>query len=321
MDSIIAYIDKFDGNGNFTLWKSHVYLVLHAKGVAHAVENDLRYDDGNGNFVFDIDDSKADGTASIIIRSCLAPEYTNYNMNLKAFELWAELDMLFSLAKTSKIVAQLSKLLACKMQPGDKNRRTFAATFKSIVQAMDSSDLSYDQLVTLIYLSSLNDEFRPVATHFGTIKPTLFTLQKVAIMVCEHTDTLMTSVDQDSSVFAGASQNNVVCQYCLKSGYTADKCFAIANLKNKPKADSSSSSSSSSSSNSSGGSKKPHVKSEKNTFSVKVGGISVLAAHAASSLLDRLDAWLLGSGANASSCNLRDLFTELQGYSGKIMTM
>ncbi|KAJ2493065.1 hypothetical protein IWW37_000892 [Coemansia sp. RSA 2050] len=221
MDPIIAYIDKFDGNGNFILCKNHVYLVLHAKGVAHAVENDLRYDDGNGNFVFDIDDSKANGTASIIIRSCLAPEYTNYDMNLKAFELWAELDMLFSSAKTSKIVAQLSKLLACKMQPGDKNGRTFTATFKSIVQAMDSSDLSYDQLVTLIYLSSLNDEFRPVATHFGTIKPTLFTLQKVATMVCEHTDTLMASVDQDSSVFADASQNNVVCQYCSKPGHTA----------------------------------------------------------------------------------------------------
>ncbi|KAJ2734468.1 hypothetical protein IW152_002246 [Coemansia sp. BCRC 34962] len=154
MDSITAYIDKFDGNGNFTLWKGHVYLVLQAKGVAHAVENDLCYEDGSGNFVFDIDDSKADGTASIIIRSCLAPEYTNYDMNLKAFELWAELDMLFSSAKTSKIVAQLSKLLACKMQPGNKNRRMFTATFKSIVQAMDSSDLSCDQLVTYLLLIS-----------------------------------------------------------------------------------------------------------------------------------------------------------------------
>ncbi|KAJ2734467.1 hypothetical protein IW152_002245, partial [Coemansia sp. BCRC 34962] len=127
----------------------------------------------------------------------------------------------------------------------------------------------------------------------------------------------MASVDQDSSVFAGASQNNVVCQYCLKSGHTADKCFAIANLKNELKANSNSSSSS----NSSGSSKKPHVKFKKNTFSVKVGGISVLAAHAASSLLDRSDAWLLDSGANASSCNSLDLFTELQGYSGKIITM
>ncbi|KAJ2484443.1 hypothetical protein IWW37_006153, partial [Coemansia sp. RSA 2050] len=243
-----------------------------AKGVAHAVENDLRYEDGSGNIVFNIDDLKADDTASLIIRSCLVPEYANYNMKLKAFELWAELDLLFSSAKTSKIVAQLSKLPACKMQPGDKNGHMFTATFKSIIQAMDSSDLSCDQLVTLIYLTSLNDEFRPVATHFGTIKPTQLTLQEVATMVCEHTDTLMASVDQDSSVFAGASQNNVVCQYCSKSGHTADKCFAIANLKNEPKADRSSSSSSSSSSNSSnpsgGGSKKPHVKSKKNTFSV-----------------------------------------------------
>ncbi|KAJ2484472.1 hypothetical protein IWW37_006147, partial [Coemansia sp. RSA 2050] len=97
-----------------------------AKDVAHAVENDLCYEDGSGNFAFDIDDLKTDGTASL---SCLAPEYANYNMKLKAFQLWAELDLLFSSAKISKIVAQLSKLLACKMQPADKNGHMFTAMF------------------------------------------------------------------------------------------------------------------------------------------------------------------------------------------------
>ncbi|KAJ2693139.1 hypothetical protein H4218_006152, partial [Coemansia sp. IMI 209128] len=90
--------------------------------------------------------------------------------------------------------------------------------------------------------------------------------------------------------------NSVASQYCSKSGHTVDKCFAIANLKNEQKADSSSSSGGSSS-------KKPQVKAKENTFSVKISGISVLAAHAASSLLERSDAWLLDSGANASSCN------------------
>ncbi|KAJ2347403.1 hypothetical protein GGH91_001838 [Coemansia sp. RSA 2671] len=108
--------------------------------------------------------------------------------------------------------------------------------------------------------------------------------------------------------------NSVASQYCSKSGYTADKCYAIANLKKEQKADDSSSSGGNSS-------KQPQAKTKKNIFSVKIGGISVLAAHAASSLLDRSDAWLLDSGANASSCNSRDLFTEFQGHSGKIMTM
>ncbi|KAJ1812321.1 hypothetical protein LPJ60_006578, partial [Coemansia sp. RSA 2675] len=109
----------------------------------------------------------------------------------------------------------------------------------------------------------------------------------------------MASSDQDSSVFAGSSQNSVVCQYCSKSGHTADKCYAIANLKKEQMADDSSSSGGNSS-------KKPQAKTKKNIFSVKTSRISVLVAYAALSLLDRPDAWLLDSSANASSCNSCD---------------
>ncbi|KAJ2813607.1 hypothetical protein GGI24_006516 [Coemansia furcata] len=208
------------------------------------------------------------------------------------------------------------------MQPGDKNGRVFTAKFKSIAMAMQASDLTYAQLILLIFISSLNDEFRPVATHFGSKKPNTFTLDKICTIVGEHTDTLLAGNDQDLQTFASASKScgDIVCQYCSKPNLTADKCFAIEKLKNAqtPVKDTSSNTSSS---NGGGSPKKPHSKAKKNTFSVKMGGTSVLAANAASSLLDRSDAWLLDSGANASSCNSRELFTELQGYMGKIMTM
>ncbi|KAJ2788820.1 hypothetical protein GGI18_002745, partial [Coemansia linderi] len=161
MEPVNAFVEKFDGKGNFSLWKSQVLLVLEAKGVSHVIERDLRQEDRLGELVFSAEDSKANGLASIIIRGSLAPEYANYKMELKAYGLWAELDMLFSSAKASKIVGQLSKLLACKMQPGDRNGRLFTANFKSIVQDLDASDLNFKQIVALIYLSSLNDEFRP----------------------------------------------------------------------------------------------------------------------------------------------------------------
>ncbi|KAJ2253781.1 hypothetical protein GGI13_002516 [Coemansia sp. RSA 455] len=140
---------------------------------------------------------------------------------------------------------QLSKLLACKMQPGDKQGRTFTAKFKSLSSDMQALELTHAQLMALIYISALNNEFRSVATYFGTMRPSSFTLNKVATMVCEHMDTLLAGVGQDSESFAGASYNsgNIVCQYCKKSGHTADKCFGIANLKNKPKSDDSGSSS------------------------------------------------------------------------------
>ncbi|KAJ2347685.1 hypothetical protein GGH92_003107, partial [Coemansia sp. RSA 2673] len=54
---------------------------------------------------------------------------------------------------------QLSKLLACKMQPGDKQGRTFTAKFKSLSSDMQASELTHAQLMALIYLSALNDEF------------------------------------------------------------------------------------------------------------------------------------------------------------------
>ncbi|KAJ2503152.1 hypothetical protein IWW47_002917, partial [Coemansia sp. RSA 2052] len=118
----------------------------------------------------------------------------------------------------------------------------------------------------------------------------------------------------------------IVCLYCSKHGHTVDKCHAISKLKGEQSSDGNSGSgnsnnSSSSNSNSSSNTKKPPAKSKKNTFSVKIAGTSILAASAASSFLGRSDAWLLDSGANASSCNSRELFTEMQGYSGEIMTM
>ncbi|KAJ2046136.1 hypothetical protein GGI03_003734 [Coemansia sp. RSA 2337] len=185
---------------------------------------------------------------------------------------------------------QLSKLLACKMQPGDKLGHTCMAKFKSLSSDMQASELTHAQLMVLIYLSTQNDESGSVATYFGVMRPSSLTLNKVANMVYEHTDTLLAGVDQGLELFAGALHNsgNIVCQYCKKSGHMADKCFAIANLKNEPKSDNSGSSSKYINGGGSGKSKKPHHKPKKNTFSVKIGGISILAAHsAASSLLDR----------------------------------
>ncbi|KAJ2063442.1 hypothetical protein GGI08_002525 [Coemansia sp. S2] len=142
--------------------------------------------------------------------------------------------------------------------------------------------------MALIYLSALNDEFRSVVTYFGAMRPSSFT-HKVATMVCEHTDTLLAGVDQDLESFAGASPNsgNIVCQYCKQSGHTADKCFAIANLNNEPKSDDSGSRRKNTNGSGSGNPKKLHHNPKKNTFSVKIGGISILAAHSAASLLDR----------------------------------
>ncbi|KAJ2431212.1 hypothetical protein GGF41_000647 [Coemansia sp. RSA 2531] len=185
---------------------------------------------------------------------------------------------------------QLSKLLACKMQPGDKLGHTCMAKFKSLSSDMQASELTHAQLMVLIYLSTQNDESGSVATYFCVMRPSSLTLNKVANMVYEHTDTLLAGVDQGLELFAGALHNsgNIVCQYCKKSGHMADKCFAIANLKNEPKSDDSGSSSKYTNGGGSGKPKKPHHKPKKNTFSVKIGGISILAAHsAASSLLDR----------------------------------
>ncbi|KAJ2433232.1 hypothetical protein GGF42_009433, partial [Coemansia sp. RSA 2424] len=196
---------------------------------------------------FDANDLKANNKALIIIRSSLSDEYKHYYLGITASELWVELNTMFGSAKTSKIVVQLVKLLACKMQPGDKQGRLFTAKFKSIVQSMQSSGLTYDQLITLVYVSSLNDEFRSVATYFGAMKPASFTLDKVAKMVCEHSDTFQSTVDQDSKPFAGAAHNsgNTVCQYCSKHGHTADKCHAISRLKGEQSSDGNSGSSNS----------------------------------------------------------------------------
>ncbi|KAJ2010403.1 hypothetical protein GGI14_006439, partial [Coemansia sp. S680] len=102
------------------------------------------------------------------------------------------------------------------MQPGDKQGRTFTAQLKSLSSDMQASELTHAQLMALIYISALNDEFRSVATYFGAMRPSSFTLNRVANMVCEHTDTLLAGIDQDLESFAGASHNsgNIVCQYC-----------------------------------------------------------------------------------------------------------
>ncbi|KAJ2431409.1 hypothetical protein GGF41_000558, partial [Coemansia sp. RSA 2531] len=208
MEAIIANIEKFDGTGNFDIWKNNVSLVLLSKSLERCVESDLRIlNDSTGQFVFNSIDSAADASASLIIRGCLSSDYRGFLLNSTAYELWVELNNLFNLAKTSKIVMQLSKLLACKMQPGDKQGRTFTAKFKSLSSDMQASELTHAQLMALIYLSALNDEFRSVATYFGAMRPSSFTLNKVATMVCEHTDTLLAGVDQDLESFAGASHN------------------------------------------------------------------------------------------------------------------
>ncbi|KAJ2327361.1 hypothetical protein GGI00_004487, partial [Coemansia sp. RSA 2681] len=221
---IVSAIDKFDGTGNFDVWKNDVRDALGAKDLLYIIDDDCRNINHHGEPTFDADDLKANSKALIIIRSSLSDEYKHYYLGITAYELWVELNALFGSAKTSKIVVQLVKLLACKMQPGDKQGRLFTAKFKSIVQSMQSSGLTYDQLITLVYVSSLNDEFRSVSTYFGAMKPASFTLNKVAKMVCEHSDTFQSAVDQDSKPFAGAAHNsgNTVCQYCSKPGHTAD---------------------------------------------------------------------------------------------------
>ncbi|KAJ2461210.1 hypothetical protein GGF42_000345 [Coemansia sp. RSA 2424] len=140
---------------------------------------------------------------------------------------------------TSNIVAHLAKLVAFKMQPGDKNGRIFTARFKYILHAMQAGELTYDQLLAQVYVSSLNEEFRPVATHFGAMKPTSFTFDMVTKMVGEHSDMLLYAMDQESRPVAGAAPNsrNIVCQYCSKRGHTADKCHAIAKLMGKQNSD------------------------------------------------------------------------------------
>ncbi|KAJ2475945.1 hypothetical protein IWW47_006411, partial [Coemansia sp. RSA 2052] len=199
---IVTAIDKFDGTGNFDVWKNDVRDALGAKDLLYIVDHECRVNNSRGEPTFSAEDQMANSKALIIIRSSLSDEYKHYYLGITASELWFELNTLFGSAKTGKIVVQLVKLLACKMQPGDKQGRLFTAKFKSIMQAMQSSGLTYDQLITLVYVSSLNDEFRSVSTHFGAMRPSSFTLDKVAKMVCEHSDTFQSAVDQDSKPFA-----------------------------------------------------------------------------------------------------------------------
>ncbi|KAJ2247416.1 hypothetical protein GGI13_005052, partial [Coemansia sp. RSA 455] len=85
---------------------------------------------------FNVEDLMADAKASIVIRGCLSDDYKDSFLNSTACKLWVKLNTLFNSAKTSKIVMQLFKLLACNMQPEDKQGRTFTAKFKSLSSDM-----------------------------------------------------------------------------------------------------------------------------------------------------------------------------------------
>ncbi|KAI8318953.1 hypothetical protein GQ54DRAFT_250764, partial [Martensiomyces pterosporus] len=120
-------IDSFDGTGNFRLWERQVRTALQAKGVHSAVLTD------KGAL-----EEQANGMALFIIRGALGDDFKNAFPEMSAFELWNELRNLFSTAKTSKVVKQLTKLLACSMAPGDREGRVFTALFKACANELET---------------------------------------------------------------------------------------------------------------------------------------------------------------------------------------
>ncbi|KAJ1755047.1 hypothetical protein LPJ58_004399, partial [Coemansia sp. RSA 1591] len=55
-------------------------------------------------------------------------------------------------------------------------------------------------------------------------------------------------------------------------------------------------------------------------MNLKLGGLSLLGAHAALGKVGKSDTWLLDSGANASSCYSRNVFDTFSDYQDMMMT-
>ncbi|KAJ2460635.1 hypothetical protein GGF42_000712 [Coemansia sp. RSA 2424] len=89
---IVSAIGKFDGTGNFAIWKNDVRDALGAKDLPYIIQHDYRTLNSRDEPIFDAYDLMANSKALIIIRSSLSDEYKHYYLGITAYELWVKLD-------------------------------------------------------------------------------------------------------------------------------------------------------------------------------------------------------------------------------------
>ncbi|KAJ2196524.1 hypothetical protein GGH18_001596, partial [Coemansia sp. RSA 530] len=293
---------NFDGSGNFTKWQQLAKMALRAKGTIKVINSDLREADGT----FLDTNEKLDGTASYMLNTMLDSKISKNIKSENAFELWKELNDKYTSATINRIVGQVQELINCRMEPDDIDSRMYWDSYCTIAQNIQFDEITRDQLVRVIRLAGLNEKFVSISVEFGKVNDANLDKDQIRERVYQVTDAL-TTFRSNGNMIGGASKHRPTCNYCGKLDHVEKVCYKKQNdecrenegdgrdgggryeggRNDKPKPGS-------------GGSKG-------HKMNLKLGGLSLLGAHAALGKVGKSDTWLLDSGANASSCYSRNV--------------
>ncbi|KAJ1775823.1 hypothetical protein LPJ77_003814 [Coemansia sp. RSA 2523] len=307
---------KFDRSWNFTEWQRVAKMALCAKGAIKVINSDLREADRT----FSDANEKLDGTALYMLNTMLDSKISKNIKSENTFELWKELNDKYMSAMINMIVGQVQELINCRMEPDDINSHMYWDLYCAIAWNIQFDAIMHDQLVRVIGLAGLNKKFVSISVEFGMVNDENLDEDKIGERVYRVTDTL-TTFRSNGNMIGGASKHHPTCNYCGKLGHVEKVCYKKQNdehrenegngrdrggryeggRNDKPKPGS-------------GGSKG-------HKMNLKLGGLSLLGAHATLGKVGKSDTWLLDSGTNASSCYLWNVFDTFSDYQDTMMTM
>ncbi|KAJ2177303.1 hypothetical protein GGF45_003328, partial [Coemansia sp. RSA 551] len=215
---------NFDGSGNFTKWQQLAKMALRAKGTIKVINSDLREADGT----FLDTNEKLDGTASYMLNTMLDSKISKNIKSENTFELWKELNDKYASATINRIVGQVQELINCRMEPDDIDSRMYWDSYCTIAQNIQFDEITRDQLVRVIRLAGLNEKFVSISVEFGKVNDANLDKDQIRERVYQVTDAL-TTFRSNGNMIGGASKHRPTCNYCGKLDHVEKVCYKKQN--------------------------------------------------------------------------------------------
>ncbi|KAJ2175262.1 hypothetical protein EV181_007012, partial [Coemansia sp. RSA 532] len=209
---------------NFTEWQQVAKMALCAKGVIKAINSDLREADRT----FSDANEKLDGTASYMLNAMLDSKISKNIKNKNAFELWKELNDKYVSETINRIVGQVQELINCHMEPDDINGHMYWDSYCAIAWNIQFDEITCDQLIRVIGLAGLNEKFVSISVEFGKVNDANLDEDKIGERVYRVTDAL-TTFRSNRNMIGGASKHRPTCNYCGKLGHVEKVCYKKQN--------------------------------------------------------------------------------------------
>ncbi|KAJ2418085.1 hypothetical protein IWW41_006417, partial [Coemansia sp. RSA 2522] len=228
-------IEKFDGLGDYASWKDTALTVLKAKRCHGAVLEDKRVQNGRGEYVWlTTANEEEDSTAKLYLAQLLTSDINRYARGRTANELWEKLDSVYSLVNTSTSLDVVADMIKLRMKPGDTNGLLYSRSFRMLRERLRNNDITVDSLMTLMFLSGLNDKYVHVIMKHSATSAKALDFEEIAMEVDYAAQTILSrlrseerassSSDHHASAASTPSKRHV-CTYCNRVGHTADRCF------------------------------------------------------------------------------------------------